>query len=189
MNALPPDFVAEAEFAAAGQDRAHLILQSLELEGLPWENSGKTFIEDLLTESGAGVTARSVVLFAGHRIDEPDRKAPRFPVGAEPLARQAIRDVLIRQQQQGELTGIAGGANGGDILFLENCRDLGIRYEMLLVLPEPVFIKESVAAQTGNWEKRFKLLAAEVPPRVLADSKDLPAWLGQKAGYSYLGAQ
>lgn len=184
MNTLPADFVAEAEHALATEDRAHLILQSLEVEGLPWESAGKTFVEGLLTKCKTKAIAERVVLFAGHRIDQPDRKTPRFPVEAEPLAHQAIRDVLIREQRQGRVTGIAGGANGGDILFLESCRDLGITYELLLILPEPLFIAESVAAKTGGWVERFHSLASEVRPRVLAKSKDLPTWLKEKAGYS-----
>lgn len=183
MTQLPADFVAEAEHALAHDDRAHLILQSLEIDGLAWEAKGKAFLETLLARTPSGPSLDRVVLFTGHRIDSPGRSTSRFPPEAEPLASEAIRKLLTNQQRQGHVNGLAGGANGGDILFLEACRELGIPFEMLLVLPEAQFIEESVAAP-GNWVERFQVLAREVQPRILAQSKDLPHWLADKGDYS-----
>ena len=67
-----------------------------------------------------------VILFTGHRIDSAKRETPRFPASKEPQAKEAIRQALLDQKAitQGSLFGVAGGANGGDILFLELCDEL-----------------------------------------------------------------
>jgi hypothetical protein len=62
-----------------------------------------------------------VLLFTGHRIDSPNRAKPRFPAEKESVAREAIRTAVAQEKDltSGAIVGIAGGANGGDILFLE----------------------------------------------------------------------
>ena len=82
------------------------------------------------------------------------------------------------------MNGISGGANGGDLLFLEVCDELGIKTEMMLALPENQFIEASVQSEE-------KSLAAALPgasekhpnPPVLAESPELPKWLQFKRGY------
>ena len=84
----------------------------------------------------------------------------------------------------GSMLGVAGGANGGDILFLEVCKELAIPTEMLLALPEDQFITASVASDDKNWVRRFHLLLAshrDVP--VLCESEQLPSWLQFKKSY------
>jgi len=78
-----------------------------------------------------------VILFTGHRIDSAERKIPPFPASKEAEARDAIRKVVHEQKEltRGTMLGIAGGANGGDILLLEVCEE-GIPTEMLLAIPE-----------------------------------------------------
>ena len=127
-----------------------------------------------------------VILFTGHRIDSGTRKSPRFPAAKEGVARDAIREVVQQQRQLAEpnILGIAGGANGGDILFLEVCKEAGIPTEMLLALPEDQFITASVDSDDANWVRRFHALVAshaEVP--VLCDSDKLPNWLQFKKHY------
>ena len=184
MTSIPSDFVAEAERAAAVNDLAHLKLQSLEVEGLAWEFAGKAFIEKIYPRNSVDLHIDRAVLFSGHFIDAPARESPRFPPAAEPIARHAIQDFLMHEQEQGEVTGISGGANGGDILFLETCRALNIPFKMLLVVPELLFVEESVAPANSDWVKRFEELTREVHPSVLADSLELPAWLHTKNNYS-----
>src|SRR5205814_9502720 len=52
---------------------------------------------------------------------------PRFPAGKESVAREAIRSAISQEKDitTGSVLGIAGGANGGDILFLEACDEFG----------------------------------------------------------------
>src|SRR5262249_46974224 len=77
-----------------------------------------------------------------------------------------------------------GGGGGGDILFHELCGELGIPTRLFLALPKNQFIEESVAPAKGNWIARFDQLHQKLPVRVLAESKELPAWLAEKKDYS-----
>ena len=127
-----------------------------------------------------------VLLFTGHRVDSADRAQPRFPANKEGVAREAIRNAIGQEKDltSGSLVGIAGGANGGDILFLEACDDLGIKTEMLLALPEDQFIAASVDNEDKSWVRRFHAQLEMHPNRpVLADSPELPHWLQFKRGY------
>ena len=74
--------------------------------------------------------------------------------------------------------GISSGANGGDILFLEACRDLGIPTDIYLALPAKEFEELSVADAGGNWAERFKALLEARPVHVLHEetSSTLNIW-------------
>src|SRR5690606_18464227 len=89
------------------------------------------------------------LLFTGHMIDKKDREKPRFPTGKEKTVTQAIREkILAVQKNLGEnkkLIGITGGACGGDIIFHEQCQELGIESRMFLAVPAPLFKIKSVA--------------------------------------------
>jgi hypothetical protein len=132
---------------------------------------------------------RQVILFTGHMIDKPDRKEPRFPANEEPRALAAI-EREVRQLVEallGPALGVAGGANGGDILFHEICAALKIPTRVLLTLPEGPFIAESVAGGGPGWIGRFNSLMTSHPLKnevqVLSGSKDLPSWMRAPAGY------
>jgi hypothetical protein len=127
-----------------------------------------------------------VLLFTGHRIDSANRAKPRFPAGKESVAREAILGAVAQEKNltSGSILGIAGGANGGDILFLEVCDDLGINTKMLLPLPENQFIEASVDNEDKSWLRRFHAQLEKHPDTpVLAGSPDLPKWLQFKRGY------
>lgn len=128
-------------------------------------------------------TPARVLLFTGHRIDEPGRAKPRFPPEKEEVARQEIRRAVERERPGGVAFGIAGGASGGDILFHEVCAELGIPTHLFLALPKNEYIEESVAPARGDWVRRFDRLAEQLPVRVLAHSKKLPDWLAEKKDY------
>jgi hypothetical protein len=127
-----------------------------------------------------------ILLFTGHMIDAPGREKPRFPPGKEEAARQAVRQAIADELARpgGVAWGIAGGASGGDILFHELCDELGIPTQLFLALPKNQFIEASVRPAGGNWRQRFDHLAEKLPPRVLAESQELPAWLAEKPDYS-----
>lgn len=102
----------------------------------------------------------TLVLFSGHRVDAPDRPAPRFPAAIAPAAGRAIAAALPAPPA----TGIASGANGGDILFLEACAQAGIPCHIVLPFPPDQFIRHSVATPApGAWEGRFKHLWHATP--------------------------
>ena len=127
-----------------------------------------------------------VLLFTGHRIDLANRARPRFPANKEGVAREAIRSAIAQEKDltSGSIVGIAGGANGGDILFLEVCDDVGIKTEVLLALPENQFIEASVDNEDKSWLRRFRAQLEKHPNTpVLADSPELPKWVQFKRGY------
>jgi len=104
------------------------------------------------------------ILFSGHMIDKVDRKEPRFPASKEEKATLAIRAKLLALQQKFiNLTGLASGACGGDIIFHEQCRDLGIPTEMYLASTATTFKNTSVSFAGEQWNKRFDRLLNEIP--------------------------
>lgn len=113
-------------------------------------------------------TATHTILFGGHRIDDGDRPAPRFPPGMEPAARRAIREALTDAVRAHEtVRGIAGGASGADILFHEVCAELGIPTTIYLPMARSVYVEQSVAPAGMIWIRRFEALAARVPVVVM----------------------
>ncbi len=127
-----------------------------------------------------------VLLFTGHRVDDPGRKTPRFPADKESVARQAIKDAVEKEiAEAGEIAfGIAGGASGGDILFHEVCAESGIPTKLYLALRWDQFVKASVQSGGPQWIERFRRLRERLPERVLAESEELPRWLQEKPNYS-----
>ena len=132
-----------------------------------------------------------ILLFAGHMLDEPGRVPQRFPPEKEEIARQAIRDkILAEQEATGGITyGIAGGAHGGDILFHEVCAELGIKTELWLALPPEKYVQVAVQNYVGvgtdKLVERFRQLQRQLTPRCMADDLELPRWLRAKPGYDF----
>ncbi len=127
-----------------------------------------------------------VVLFTGHRVDAPGRENPRFPAECEPQVRAAIKKAVerVKAMTDGRILGIAGAASGGDILFHEVCRELGIETKICLALPPDKYIAASVKPSGGDWEQRFHKLGADasgVP--VLAQTAKFDGWLSGKRDY------
>ncbi len=98
------------------------------------------------------------LLFAGHMVDMPDRPEPRFPPRMEPLAAEAIEAAVqnaIDQTGQPPVA-VSSVARGGDILFLETCRRLGLKCRLVLPFPPETFVEKSVEGpETGRWTERF----------------------------------
>jgi hypothetical protein len=130
-----------------------------------------------------------VVLFTGHMVDAPDRRAdkvrfPRTPEAeatARALIEAALRDEMAAPD--GVSLGIAGGACGGDVLFHETCAALGIPTRLFLALPPDRFQVESVQHGGPGWVERYRALCEQLPSRVLQDDKALPRWLADKPDY------
>jgi hypothetical protein len=136
---------------------------------------------------------KRVLLFAGHMIDAPDRKKPRFPADKEQVAREKIKEAVLKEMNSGAgvRSGYAGGASGGDILFQEVCAELGIPTRLYLAIPPQKYIVTSVQKAGPMWVERFWNLynqhKAQKQVRELSDATDeneyLPAWLREKADY------
>jgi hypothetical protein len=98
------------------------------------------------------------VIFTGHMIDLPTRPVPRFPRGLERAARDAIRkcltETLVKMPADG--MGFASAARGGDILFHEQARDLGLETVIVLPFQPEVFEQTSIAGvPASDWVDRF----------------------------------
>jgi hypothetical protein len=128
-----------------------------------------------------------VLLFTGHRIDAPGRAEPRFPAEKESVARAAIKEAVAKEQARiaTKVTGIAGGASGGDILFHEVCAELGIETQLYLAIPPAKYIVESVEVPgQPEWIDRFRAVESRREPRILSQGKELPRWLRARSDYS-----
>jgi tetratricopeptide (TPR) repeat protein len=140
---------------------------------------------------------KRVLLFAGHMIDAPGRKPPRFPADKEQLARDKIKEAIQNEMNKGAGVGwgYAGGASGGDLLFLEVCAELKIPTRLYLAFDQQDYVKNSVAKAGGNWKERFWTIFKEHSARkqvfflsdatnVKSEDEYLPAWLRGKPNYN-----
>ncbi len=94
-----------------------------------------------------------VVVCAGHMIDQPTRKQPRFPMQLEAAVREQLRATLKRL---GAGIGYSSAACGTDILFLETLHELGGETNIVLPYNRDEFIVNSVEAVPGaGWRERF----------------------------------
>jgi tetratricopeptide (TPR) repeat protein len=142
----------------------------------------------------ASAPRKRVLLFAGHMIDAPEREQPRFPADKEQVAREKIKEVVVKEMNEGAgvASGYAGAASGGDILFLEVCAELGIPTNLYLAVPPQTYVTTSVQPAKGNWVDRFwRLYNAHKEQkrlRVLSEATNerefLPVWLREKKDYS-----
>jgi len=140
-----------------------------------------------------------ILLFAGHRVDQESVAAPkpgkrRFPRGKayETKVKKAIEKAVkeemreAEQQQARVLFGICGGANGGEIIFHEVCREQGIKTHLYLAIPRDQFVGRyvSVFNEENDWFDRFNEIYDQAEVRIeLSDSADLPRWLQLKPNY------
>ena len=116
---------------------------------------------------------RQVILFSGHMIDAPGRKAPRFPADQERVAETAIESALDELGSSVGDLGLCGGANGGDLLFAEACLRRGVRVELRLPLDEPRFLRESVTPAGDTWRDRYYAVKAHKNTTVFEMPKEL----------------
>ena len=101
-----------------------------------------------------------VLLFSGHRMDEPEREPPRFPPALEADAARRIAAVLDRLKVGEKTIAFCQAAAGGDLLFLEAALKRGATCHVLLPFDEPTFLERSVlSSQNGEgWCDRYYAL-------------------------------
>ena len=120
-----------------------------------------------------------VIVFAGHRVDEPGRPEPRFPATAEAESRAReliLRALRERQVADANLKVLASAAPGSDIICLEVCKELGIESTVCLPMPKDLFASLAFSG-LDSWRSRFLKLIGERQPLVLSDQAGLPRWL------------
>jgi class 3 adenylate cyclase len=138
-----------AQAAAAGRGRfaelnstrrnARLIIDALGVERAPFEQYFQL---------------PSVVVFAGHMIDRPERAVPRFPPQLEGRVHAAIRERL-RKLNAG--VGYASAACGSDIMFLETLQEMGGESHVVLPYNQKQFVEDSVElVPDTDWGARFE---------------------------------
>ncbi|MEM9386905.1 MAG: tetratricopeptide repeat-containing protein [Pseudomonadota bacterium] len=92
----------------------------------------------------AAVKRAQVVAFAGHMIDRPTRRKPRFPESlVEPVSASILEQLNDWKFGPGSL-GICGGAAGCDLLFADHCLKLGGHVQLLIPKDVGPFLKDSV---------------------------------------------
>jgi hypothetical protein len=171
-------------FAAGAVRRQFDLFQQLSL--LPASVSAAAPVLETLAQRSEPRPRVRVLLFTGHRIDDPDRATPRFPASQEGAARAAIEESVSATcgGDVGNVVAIAGGASGGDLLFLEVCETLGIARHLYLIMPRDPYVRDSVAPSGGGWVARFDHQLATSTCRVYQQSDVLPRWLQGKPDYS-----
>ncbi|HEX7150202.1 MAG TPA: tetratricopeptide repeat-containing protein [Thermoanaerobaculia bacterium] len=141
---------------------------------------------ETLPQAQTTPVAPHVLLFTGHRVDDPGRKVPRFPADKVNVARQeigaAIEAAIARHGKH--LAGISGAASGGDILFHQECHARGIPTTIYLALPKKEYAASSVTSAGARWIRDYYDLLNETPSRVLQQSIDLPKWLAHRDSYT-----
>lgn len=181
---VPPDFVAEA---TPQGPLAKLILFGLEVQDTTWQVQAFTRLASSFLALEPKNIWDEVILFTGHRIDTAGRETPRFPAAMESVARDAIRRSLqdhLPNYTAAKVLAVAGGAAGGDLLFLEVCQDLGIKTELALPLPAGRFVEASFDNDHTYWLERFhRQLQKHGNVPILAAQPELPAWLRFKNDY------
>jgi hypothetical protein len=107
-------------------------------------------------------TPRNVLLFSGHMIDAPGRDKPRFPASKEPVAADAIAELLDSADISAGADDLAicGGACGGDLLFAEAALARGTALELYIPFDEPTFLAKSVDFADADWRARFRAAKA-----------------------------
>jgi hypothetical protein len=96
--------------------------------------------------------ALHTVVFAGHRIDEAGRRAPRFPSDRETKARDLIREklVAVADTSMMRVHVFSSAAPGSDILCHEICRELGIDSTVCLPMPTDSFRRRPEIDESGR---------------------------------------
>lgn len=111
----------------------------------------------------------TVIVFAGHMIDRPDRPEPRFPARLEADVRQAIREQL---EGTGPLIAYASAACGSDIIFLETVVDLKGAINIVLPYQQEDFVRDSVDVIPGaDWRARCLRLLGKAQVVTVSDQR------------------
>ena len=129
-------------------------------------------------DTPASGAAPSIVIVAGHRIDEPGRAEPRFPESAASAVKAKLQEKLVRLNQgPGGVHVLASAAPGTDIICHELCRELGIKSTICLPMPADRY-STSTFQDFDSWRARFlALVSAGIDRLQLSDAPGLPRWL------------
>jgi class 3 adenylate cyclase len=112
-----------------------------------------------------------VLVFAGHMIDFPDRKTPRFPPSQAEAVARIIRE---RIASLNVAAGFATAACGAPILFHEAVQAIGGESHVVLPYGRDEFLTDSVAIREDmDWTSRFDHVLEKARKVVLASPQRL----------------
>jgi Adenylate cyclase, family 3 (some proteins contain HAMP domain) len=114
----------------------------------------------------------TVIVFAGHMIDRPDRSDPRFPDELEKAVAKQIR-AKVEMLKPG--FGFSSAACGSDILFLEAMLERGAEVSIVLPYNEDEFVRDSVeiGPKAKKWRERFDRVVVRAARIVTASNQRL----------------
>ena len=113
----------------------------------------------------------SVIVFAGHMIDRPDRSEPRFPNELQNAVANEIHN-KIHELKPG--FGFASAACGSDILFLEEMLHADAEVSIVLPYGEEEFVRDSVdIIPDSNWRTRFERILSRAAHVITASTERL----------------
>ena len=95
--------------------------------------------------------ADQVVLFCGHMIDAPGRRAERFPARLESSVAHAMARELDALGVGARDIGLCSAACGSDLLFASAALDRQMTLRVYLPFDEHRFIEQSVAPGGEHW--------------------------------------
>ena len=101
-----------------------------------------------------------VVAFAGHMVDAPDRKTPRFPAMIENKVKESIKAAIRTIHAS---IGYCSLASGADILFAESMLEEGGEVHVLMPFSKEDFVNTSLRFAGEQWVSRFEQLIARFP--------------------------
>lgn len=115
-----------------------------------------------------------VILFSGHMVDRPDRKAPRLPAARVPAARRGIEAELQRLRVGAGDRAISSAASGGDLLFAQGCLARRAQVEVYLPYSRERFLQTSVLPGGAPWLGVFDAVLADAHTElhVLPEAQD-----------------
>jgi class 3 adenylate cyclase/tetratricopeptide (TPR) repeat protein len=106
----------------------------------------------------------AVVVFAGHMVDQPGRRVPRFQADLEPKIYAAIQERLHKLDAG---FGYSSAAFGSDILFCEAMLERDGEIHIVLPYEKSHFIEASVDRAPG-WRTRFERVLERAADVVVA---------------------
>lgn len=137
--------------------------RAIEVERGNWGSLQSTYHNaGLVVRHLGGDTARlerifrfpNVIVFAGHMIDPPDRRSPRFPFQIERAVKESLRQRLDKLNAG---FGYASAACGSDILFHELMHERNGESHVVLPYEKDLFVKDCVDITSGtDWLERFE---------------------------------
>ena len=138
---------AEAEGACKNLQQRKSARRNMGLMLKALENTKKDRLEGLAEALDTALRPAQVVVFTGHRLDQADRAAARFPLKAVPDFRDALHSYLDNNPVD---IGFSSAANGGDLLFLDTLLIRSIAAHAILPFNEEQFRQRSVRADADD---------------------------------------